>query len=159
LSEASENPRPFDVQTIESLVRLMTENDISEIDLAWGDERIRLRRGPRVSAATVPAAAPAPAVPPSPAVPAAAPTEKSGKKLHEITSPTVGTFYHQRQPGDPPLVTVGSRVTRTTPVGVITAMKVNNEILAECDGVIVEVCAKNDEFVDYGTVLFRVDLS
>jgi acetyl-CoA carboxylase biotin carboxyl carrier protein len=164
LSEASEKPRPFDVRTIEHLVRLMRENDLSEIDLSEGDQRIRLRRGSRlVAAAAVAPAAPAlaahPPAPP-PAAPAAAATaEKPAKKLHEIRSPTVGTFYAQKEPGAPPYVSVGSRVTPATIVGLIMAMKVNNEIPAECSGTIAEVCVKNEEFVEYNTVLFRVEPS
>ena len=161
LSEASEKPRPFDVRTIEYLVRLMTEHDLSEIDLSEGDERIRLRRGSRLvaapHAASAPASAPAPHPAPSAAPPATA--EKPGKKLLEIKSPTVGTFYAQREPGAPPYVSLGTRVTPTTVVGLIMAMKVNNEIQAECSGTVVEVCVKNEEFVEFNTVLFRVDPS
>src|SRR4051812_22969223 len=135
----------------------MTENDLSEIDLSEGEQRIRLRRGSRLVAA--PAAAPAPHPAPQPAPSAAPPAaaEKPGKKLLEIKSPTVGTFYAQREPGAPPYVTVGTRVTPTTVVGLIMAMKVNNEIQAECSGTVVEVCVKNEEFVEFNTVLFRVD--
>lgn len=161
MSEASEKPRPFDVRTIEYLVRLMSENDLSEVDLSEGEQRIRLRRGTRAAAVAAPlapvAAAPAAASPVAP--PAQAQPEKPSKKLLEIKSPTVGTFFHQRQPGDAPLVTVGSRVTPTTPVGVIMAMKVHNEVPAGCTGTIVEVCAGNDEFVEFNAVLFRVDPS
>ena len=161
MSEASEKPRPFDVRTIEYLVRLMRENDLSEIDLSEADQRIRLRRGSRLVAAPVAVAAPAPTVP-SPAHPApatAATPEKPKKHLHEIRSPTVGTFYAQKEPGSPPYVNVGSRVTPTTIVGLIMAMKVNNEIPAECSGTIVEVCVKNEDFVEFNTVLFRVEPS
>jgi acetyl-CoA carboxylase biotin carboxyl carrier protein len=159
LSEASEKPRPFDVRTIEYLVRLMRENDLSEIDLSEGEQRIRLRRGPRLVAQAVaaPAAHPAASAPAPAAPPAQA--EKPAKKLLEIRSPTVGTFFHQRQPSDPPLVRVGDRVTPATPVGVIMAMKVSNEVLAECAGVIAEVCVGNNEAVEFNTVLFRVDPS
>jgi len=162
LSEASEKPRPFDVRMIEHLVRLMSENDLSEIDLSQGDQRIRLRRGSRLIAAPAAVSAPAaalaaPQAPPAPAAPATA--ERPAKKLHEIRSPTVGTFYAQKEPGAPPYVSVGSRVTPTTIVGLIMAMKVNNEIQAECSGTIAEVCVKNEDFVEYNTVLFRVEPS
>jgi acetyl-CoA carboxylase biotin carboxyl carrier protein len=156
LSEASEKPRPFDVRTIEYLVRLMRENDLSEIDLTEGEQRIRLRRGPRLVAQAV--AAPVAQAAPAPAAAApAAQAEKPAKKLLEIKSPTVGTFFHQRQPSDPPLVRVGDRVTPASPVGVIMAMKVSNEVLAECAGTIAEVCVGNNEAVEFNTVLFRVD--
>jgi acetyl-CoA carboxylase biotin carboxyl carrier protein len=160
LAEASETPRPFDVRTIRHLVRLMRENDLSEIDLIEGDRRIRLRRGPKVVSG--PTAAPVSALPVSAAAPPAAPrpaaeAEKPAKKLHEIKSPTVGVFYSQREPGAPPFVGPGSRVNPTTVVGLIEAMKVYSDVLAECSGVITEVCVANKEPVEFGTVLFRVD--
>ena len=88
----------------------------------------------------------------------AAPTSDK-KPLKEIKSPTVGTFYAQREPGAPSFVTVGTRVTPSTVVGLIEAMKVYNEIPAECAGTIVEVCVNNKDAVEYNTVLFRVDPS
>jgi acetyl-CoA carboxylase biotin carboxyl carrier protein len=69
----------------------------------------------------------------------------------------VGTFYAQPSPEAPPYVSVGSRVTPTTVVCQIEAMKIFNEIMAECSGVIREILVKNKEPVEYGTVLFRVD--
>jgi acetyl-CoA carboxylase biotin carboxyl carrier protein len=164
VADPSDNPRPFDVRTVRYLVRLMTQNDLSEIDLAEGDQRIKIRRGPRVittssPTAVVAAASPTPAPPqsaatpremtPAPAVPA--------KNLIEIKSPTVGTFYAARDPNSPPFVQVGSKVTPNTVVCLIEAMKVFNDVQAECSGTIVEVCVKNKDFVEYNTVLFRVD--
>lgn len=167
MADESDTPRPFDVNTIRELIRLMSRHDLSEIDLSWGDERIRLRKGGRMVAtpmpsmplpATMPTIAPGAPQPPvtAPAVPAAT-SEAPAKKLIEIKSPTVGTFYAQREPGSPPFVTVGSRVTPTTVVGLIEAMKVFNDVPADCTGVIREVCVNNKDFVEYNTVLFRVD--
>jgi acetyl-CoA carboxylase biotin carboxyl carrier protein len=149
----NDQPRPFDVRTIKFLVRLMSRHDLSEIDLHEGDQRIRLRRGARKVAGPAPSA-PLPALPQA-AVPA--PVEKAAKKLLEIKSQVVGTVYAQKEPGAPPFVSVGSRVTPETTVCIVLAMKVHNEIQAGCSGVIAEVLIKNDDFVDYGTVLFRVD--
>jgi acetyl-CoA carboxylase biotin carboxyl carrier protein len=159
LAEANETPRPFDVRTIRYLVRLMSQHDLSEIDLTEGEKRIRLRRGARpAEGAEAPPAAPAPVAharaQPQEQAPAA---EKPAKKLLEIKSPAVGTFYAQKEPGAPPYVTVGSRVTPTTVVCIVEAMKVLNEITADCSGVVAEVCVGNKDFVEYGTVLFRVD--
>src|SRR5262245_61113887 len=161
VAEEIDKPRPFDVRTIRYLVRLMSEHNLSEIDLTEGDHRIQLRRGtggtdavaatPMMNATP---AAQATLVNPAP-LPQAA--EKPARKLLEIKSPTVGTFYAQKEPGAPSFVNVGSRVTPTTVVCLIEAMKVYNEIQAECAGVIVEVCVNNKDFVEYNTVLFRVD--
>jgi acetyl-CoA carboxylase biotin carboxyl carrier protein len=157
--EAHTPPGPFDVRTIEQLVALMSKHELSEIDLREGEQRICLRRG----GFTAPAANPPiveKSTPAALAVPKAAETQPQpspGRQLIPIKSPTVGTFYAQEKPGVPPFVTVGSRVTPTTIVCVIEAMKIFNEIPAECSGVLVEVCVQNKEFVEFGTVLFRVD--
>jgi acetyl-CoA carboxylase biotin carboxyl carrier protein len=143
----------------------MTLNDLSEIDLAEGEQRIKIRRGPRVITTTAPVASAAPPPVPSPAAsptPASAPAESTSpaapaKKLIEIKSPTVGTFYAARDPNSPPFVQVGSKVNNNTVVCLIEAMKVYNDVQAECTGTIVEVCVKNKDFVEYNTVLFRVD--
>src|SRR3954466_14207942 len=101
-------PRPFDVRTIEYLLKLMSEHDLSEIALQEGDQRIRLRRGTAAAPAFYPAshaAAPhvshaAPASIPSAPTPPAAPT----KNLIEIKSPMVGTFYSKPKPDKPDYV-------------------------------------------------------
>ena len=96
----------------------------------------------------------APAVKPDSApAPAAAPS----RKLVEIKSITPGTFYSASSPEAQPFVRLGSKVTPTTVVGLIEAMKLFNEITAECNGVIAEVLVENQQAVEYGQVLFRVD--
>ena len=152
MADDQEKPRPFDVRTIRNLVRLMGTHDLSEISLAEGDQRIRIRRGPRVVKTAAPTASyAAPATAPTPAA------EQPASKLIDIKSPTVGTFYSQRDPGSPPFVSVGSRVNPATVVCLIEAMKVYNDIPAEVSGVIREVCVNNKESVEFNTVLFRVD--
>jgi acetyl-CoA carboxylase biotin carboxyl carrier protein len=95
---------------------------------------------------------------PTPAAPAASPEAvKSAKKLQEIKSPVVGTFYSQAKPGEEPFVRVGSRVATATVVGLIEAMKIYNEITADCTGVVTEVLVENQQPVEFGQVLFRVD--
>jgi acetyl-CoA carboxylase biotin carboxyl carrier protein len=160
VADDREMPRPFDVRTIRYLVRLMSHHDLSELELAEGDMRIRIRRGPRVVQTAAPTATLAPSPQPAALTPAPAPSataEKPASKLIEIKSPTVGTFYAQRDPGSPPFVTVGSRVNPKTVVCLIEAMKVYNDIQAEVSGVIREVCVQNKESVEFNTVLFRVD--
>jgi acetyl-CoA carboxylase biotin carboxyl carrier protein len=158
--DASKHPGPFDVRMIGQLVALMKKHDLSEIDLRQGEQRICLRRGgfaaPPVALPTV-EEKPAPASLPPPKAAQTPPPSAPSPQLIEIKSPTVGTFYAQEKPSAPPYVTVGSRVTPTTVVCQIEAMKIFNEITADCSGVIVEVCVANKEFVEYGTVLFRVD--
>jgi acetyl-CoA carboxylase biotin carboxyl carrier protein len=154
-------PRPFDVQTVKYLVRLMSRHDLSEIDLREGDKRIRLARGPRGLTTTYAQpmsmpAMPAPAVGAPPAALSTAPA-KPEKKLLEIKSETPGTFYASASPGADPFVRVGSKVTPTTVVCLIEAMKLHNQIEAGCSGVIAEILVENQQPVEYNQVLFRVD--
>ncbi len=157
--EASDNARLPDVRTIRHLAALMTSHDLSEIDLRDGTLHIRLRRGARFKGVPVVAPAAAPAAEPAPAAKPAAAPEPPARKLIEIKSPTPGTFYAQEKPGAPPYVKVGDRVEPTTVVCQIEAMKIFNEIQAECAGVIAEVLVENKQPVEFGTVLFRVDPS
>ena len=159
MADASDGPRPFDVATIRYLVRLMRRHDLGEIDLREGDRRICLRRA-AAAAPAAPAVAPSPAAsaaPPAPPPAAAAAPDKAARKLTEIKSTLVGTFYAQRKPGEPPFVTAGTKVRPGDPLCIIMAMKVENTIESDVAGTVVEVCVKNEDFVEYNTVLFRVD--
>ena len=157
-------PRPFDVKTVEYLLRLMSDHELSEIDLKEGDQRIRLRKGgdaPLMVAAPAPVAHSHPPTPPAHAAgsPVSPPPAPAGKKLLEIKSELIGTFYTRPAPDKPEFVKVGSRVTPDTTVCIVMAMKVNNEIKAGVSGTVAEVVAKNEDFVDFNSVLFRVDPS
>lgn len=144
---------------LEHLIGLMAEHDLSELDLHEGENRIRLRRGtaaPMMMAAPVAAAAPVATPATSSAAPpvvAAAPA----KNLHEIKSPMVGTFYAKPTPDKDDYVKVGSKIKADTVVCKLEAMKLFNDLPAECVGTIAEVCVKNGQPVDFGTVLFRVE--
>lgn len=156
---------PFDVKTVEALVELMTEHDLSEIYLRDGNQHVRLRRGVTPSVvvpATVPLAPAMPAAAPSSAAASPAMSEPAAapkKNLVEIKSETVGTFYSQAKPGEPPFAKLGDRVTPNKVIGLIEVMKTYNEVQANCTGVIVEVLAENGKYVDFNEVLFRVDPS
>jgi acetyl-CoA carboxylase biotin carboxyl carrier protein len=162
-------PRPFDVRTVEYLLKLMSEHDLAEIDLKEGEQRIRLRKGCAIPPAFYPSqhpvAAPAMAHPAAPA-PSAQQAPGSGtqpappaRNLIEIKSPMVGTLYSKPDPKKPDFVSIGDKVTPKTVVCTIEAMKTYNPVVAECSGTIVEVCFKSGDFVEYGNVLFRVEPS
>jgi len=159
-----DTPRPFDVKTVEYLLKLMTEHDLAEVHLREGDQQIRLRRGAAIPAGYVAApVGPAPAAPaphpapassgPTAATPAPAPT----RNLLEIKSPMVGTFYSKPKPSLPDYVTVGGAVKPDTVVCLIEAMKLYNDIKAEVSGRIAEVCVNNGDCVEFNQVLFRVE--
>ena len=146
----------FDVRKVRRLVELMNEHDLSELDLRQGEQRIRIRRGHEplvVSGATpvAPAAAPRPAeVTPTGGV-------VDNPNLTVIKSPMVGTFYAAPNPDSAPFVRVGDQVGRDTTVCIIEAMKVFNEIPAECAGRVVAVLVESGEAVEFGQPLFKVE--
>jgi len=160
--DPSRPPGPFDVRTVKALVGLMTQHDLSEIDLREGNQRLRLRRGYQPLAASAPPPVVTMATAPTVAAPAAAKSEGAppaapSRHLLEIKSPTPGTFYASPKPGESAFVKVGSKVSPESVVCLIEAMKIFNEIQAECGGVIVEVLVENQQAVEYGQVLFKVD--
>ncbi|MBL8825463.1 MAG: acetyl-CoA carboxylase biotin carboxyl carrier protein [Planctomycetaceae bacterium] len=149
----------FDVKKLRRLIELMNEHDLGEVDLRDGDVRVRLRKKGEVAAVEArPAmAAPAPvaAAPAAPtAAAAAAPKEDN---LIVIKSPMVGTFFAASSPENPPFAKVGDRIGPESTVCIIEAMKVFNEIPAECSGQIAAVLVKNGDPVEYGQPLFKVD--
>ncbi|HEX6963063.1 MAG TPA: acetyl-CoA carboxylase biotin carboxyl carrier protein [Lacipirellula sp.] len=154
----------FDVRRVRRLVELMQEFELAEIDLRQAEQRIRLRKDqepvivpggyapmPQAAAPPMPAAAQ-----PAPAPPAAAPSAESASAQF-ITSPMVGTFYVSSSPDSPPFVKVGDQVGKDTVVCIVEAMKVFNEIPAECTGKIAAVLVDNGAPVEYGQKLFRVE--
>ena len=162
VSSNAKKTGPFDVKTVEALVALMAENDLSEIYLKDGNQHLRLRRG-GAGPIHVPAAAPlTPAATVAVAKPAAADAASAApakSNLIEIKSETVGTFYSQAKPSEPPFVKKGDRVTPNKVVGLVEVMKTYSEIQANCSGTIVEVLVENGKYVEFGEVLFRVDPS
>jgi acetyl-CoA carboxylase biotin carboxyl carrier protein len=162
---ANSGPVPgdvFDVRKVRKFIELMNEHDLTEIDLRQGDQRIRLRRGPEtVTVATVPAM-PAGAAGFSgghgaPSKDAVASADEGNAVL--IRSPMVGTFYSAANPESPPFVKIGDQVGPETTVCIVEAMKVFNEIPAECSGRIVAMLVQNGDPVEFGQPLFRVEPS
>jgi acetyl-CoA carboxylase biotin carboxyl carrier protein len=152
----------IDIRKLKELVRLMVENDLTELDLRDEQETVTVKRPglhvpPQVIAAPMmhPAVhAPAPtAAAASPAAPAAAP---AAEKLPAIESPMVGTFYASPGPDKAPFVTVGAKVGPDTTVCLIEAMKIFNEIKAETSGTVEEVLVKSGQPVEFGQPLFRI---
>ncbi len=155
----------FDLAQLRELIEMMEQHGVTEVNLRHGDQQWRLRRGP--SMVSVPAAyAPAPvlpagvpaAAPAGPATPAAAPSPPAAAEsgLTEIKSPAVGTFYAAPTPDDPPFVKVGTKVAPETTVCLIEAMKVFNQIPADCSGIIEKILAKDGDAIEFGQPLFLV---
>ena len=159
------------IDEIKTIVKLMSDNDLTEFKIESEEMTLCLRRAARQQTAPAPVFVPAaiPAAAPAVSLPAAAPAAapevssavSSGRASHDpakiIESPTVGTFYRSSAPGAEPFVKVGSHVEADTTVAVVEAMKVMNEIKAEKSGVIKEILLENGQPVEYGQPLFVLE--
>ena len=165
----------LDIRKLKELIRLMVENELTEVDLKDEKETVSLRRegsqAPVVQMSPAPAAppaapapvapaaaapAPAPAAPAPAAAPASEPSPADTSNFEQITSPMVGTFYSAAKPESPAFANVGDTVTADTTVCIVEAMKIFNEIKAEQSGVIEKVLVSNGDSVEFGQALFLV---
>ncbi len=155
----------FDLDRLKKLLQMMEKHGVTEVNLEAGDERWKVRRGPKevyaapaapmAMAAPAPVAAVAPAAAPS--APAAAAEEATVPSGPTINSPTVGTYYSAPTPDDPVFVKVGDTVSADTIVCIVEAMKVFNQIPAETSGKIAEILVQNGDPVEFGQPLFRLE--
>jgi len=151
------------LEDVRRLVRLVEESEIDELDVWhwWG--RVRVRKTPEGTFATVPGTASREAVIPAPSGPAAAPEpraeigEAEDPGLTPIQSPMVGTFYRAPAPDAEPYVSVGTRVEPGQTVCIIEAMKLMNEIQSEVRGKIARVMVENADPVEFGQTLFLIE--
>lgn len=154
----------FDLGQLRRLIKLMEAHDLTEINLKQGSEKVQLRRGGVAPQPVTMPAAPAPvAVAPPAAASAAAATPAApaadGPNIVTIKSPMVGTFYGRPNPDAEPFVKVGQRINADTVICIVEAMKVFNEIPAEVSGQVVAVLADDQQAVDFGRPLFKIDTS
>lgn len=157
----------MDLKEIKQLLKLMDEHGLTEFTLERADEKLMLKRaghGVALAPALVSLPAPALAAPAAPAAPAplavAAPAPaKEDDAVRAITSPMVGTYYAAPSPDSEPYAHVGGNVGPDTVVCIIEAMKIMNEIKAELNGTITQVCVKSGQPVEFGQVLFKVRVS
>jgi acetyl-CoA carboxylase biotin carboxyl carrier protein len=146
----------LDLDTVRALAVLLAEHDITEFEHEAEGVRVRLVRGARPTFSAVPTGmtAPAPASP-STGAPLAASAEAPADSV-DVTSPFVGTFYRSPSPDAPSFVEVGSVVRPGQTLCIVEAMKLMNEIEAECSGTVVEVFAQNGKAVEFGQKLYRI---
>lgn len=157
-----------DLQKIKELIEIMKDNELLEVEIKHGDDKIFLKRHqpqPTVdrNLGTIAPMRPEFVAPPSETggnealiQTYASQSAPKAEDLVEIKSPIVGTFYATPSPDSEHYVEVGSTVNPTTVVCIIEAMKVMNEIKAETSGTIVEILVTNGQAVEYGQVLFKV---
>jgi acetyl-CoA carboxylase biotin carboxyl carrier protein len=149
----------MDLRKLKTLIDLVENSGIAELEIQEGEERVRITRAVAPSSQTVmmhaPVAAPpaiapaaAPMVAPEPAAP---PEEPSG---HVVKSPMVGTFYRAASPGAKVFVEIGDTVKEGDTLCIVEAMKLMNEIEADASGVVKAILAENGQPVEFGQPLF-----
>lgn len=165
----------MNLKDIEKIVKLMDDHGLTQFKLEQDETKLELKKSGDVdvdAVKTLLASQPPMMAQPSPAMmapqpgPASAqgPAQPAGDAglpagVEEIKSPMVGTFYSAPKPESPPFVSAGSKVDTDSPVCIIEAMKVMNEIQAEMKGEIVEVLVENGTPVQFGDPLFRIKTS
>ena len=154
----------MNIKQIKALAQILAQNDLSALEINEGETRIRLERTatqPVAQPGTVLVAPPMPAAAAQPMqeAPASAPVDNPGVDFNDVfeaKSPLVGVFYAAPSPGAEPFVRVGSRVKKGDVLCIVEAMKLMNEIQAERDGEIVDICAHDGDVVEFGQTLFKL---
>lgn len=151
----------MDLRKLKTLIDLVQQSGIAELEITEGEEKVRISRfgSPGTQMATPqPMMVPATAMPAvelaEPAAPVETPAEAEG---HAVKSPMVGTFYRSSAPGAKAFVEVGQTVKTGETICIIEAMKLLNEIEADHDGVIKAILVENGQPVEYGQPLFVID--
>ena len=145
----------MNIRQIRELAQIVRENGLSALEISENDSKIRIE----CAHGEVVVAAPAPAAVPAMEAPAPVIREEAAvdfNRVHEIKSPMVGVFYASPSPDSKPFVEIGQKVKKGDVVCIIEAMKLMNELTADQDGEVVDVCVNNGDVVEYGQPLFKL---
>jgi acetyl-CoA carboxylase biotin carboxyl carrier protein len=147
-----------DIVQIRELIEIMKENDLVEVTIEHGDDKLRLKRACAQTTMTgMPfMGLPVPAHSNGSAQNVTDKTANADEGLIDITSPIVGTFYEAPSPDSPHYAEIGTHVSPSSVVCIIEAMKVMNEIKAEVSGTIVQILVRNGQAVEFGQPMFKV---
>jgi acetyl-CoA carboxylase biotin carboxyl carrier protein len=146
----------MDLRKIKTLIDLVEQSGISELEVREGEESVRISRQvamPVQQFVSAPAALPAAPA----AAPAAIAAPAKVDNRHIVKAPMVGTFYRSPSPGAKSFVEVGQTVKAGQVLCIIEAMKMLNQIEADKAGVVVEVLAENEKPVEFDQPLFAIE--
>lgn len=152
----------MDLRKLKTLIDLVQQSGIAELEITEGEEKVRISRGTPVTHTNVTvtpsgaASAPAVTTPAAEGAATAPPAEPPPPEGHIIKSPMVGTFYRSSAPGAKAFVEVGQAVKAGETVCIIEAMKLLNEIESDHDGVVKAVLVENGQPVEYGQPLIII---
>jgi acetyl-CoA carboxylase biotin carboxyl carrier protein len=152
----------MDLRKLKTLIDLVSESNISELEITEADGKVRIvKADPHAMAqpqyATMMMQAPqavAPVAAPVAAAESAAPVVAPG---HAVKSPMVGTFYRSANPGAKPFVEVGDSIKEGDPICIIEAMKIMNEIEADKSGTVTHILCENGQAVEFGQSLITIE--
>jgi acetyl-CoA carboxylase biotin carboxyl carrier protein len=153
----------MDLRKLKTLIDLVAESGVSELEVTEGEDKVRIVKHPNPSQLAPIQQVYAPA--PAPVAPAAAPVASSTSgetstpavpEGHAVKSPMVGTFYRSPTPGAEPFVKIGDSVKEGQALCIIEAMKLLNEIEADKSGVVKEILCENGQGVEFGQTLFII---
>ena len=148
----------MDIRKVKKLIELVEESTIDELEIHEAEESVRIsRHRPAPVHYAPPPHYGAPAPPPAAAVTATVNSEPALPEGHVVLSPMVGTFYQSSSPGQKPFVAIGQSVSVGDTLCIIEAMKILNQIEADCAGVVRAALADDGQPVEFGQPLFVID--
>ena len=149
----------MNIKQIRELAQILSQNELSALEFTEGETRIRMERSTGQPTAVQAAECAVKSEAPAAVKPAAQAERDAGvdfNNLTEVKSPLVGVFYSAPSPEAEPFVKVGSTVKKGDVLCIVEAMKLMNEIMAEQDGTVVDICAHNGDIVEFGQTLFKL---
>lgn len=144
------------IEEIKELIQALEDSSLTSLEISQGETSVKLEKNYSFSPSPILQAAPVTMELPVQAVPSVLvqSTETVQPKGKAVTCPLVGVFYAAPSPNDAPFVSVGDSVKKGDILCIVEAMKLMNEITAEQDGIITEICVENGQVVEYGQPLF-----
>jgi acetyl-CoA carboxylase biotin carboxyl carrier protein len=146
----------MNIDTLKHVVKVAKDEGVAELKVESKDFKIEVRFSTGVVAPVVHHQPVAHAVVAPQVAAATTKTQVTDSKFHIIKSPFVGTFYSSPGPGKPAYVKVGDKVKTGQALCVLEAMKIMNEIDADINGEVVEICVENESLVEFGQPLFKI---
>ena len=151
----------MDLRKLKTLIDLVSESNVSELEITEAEGKVRIVKGGGAvampvmqTAVAAPVAVATPAVAAVPAAEAPAAAEPAG---HTVKSPMVGTFYRSSSPGAKAFVEVGDTIKQGDTICIVEAMKILNEIEADKTGTVTQILVDNGQAVEYGQPLFVIE--
>jgi len=138
----------IDSDSIRALAALLTETNLTDIEIEENGKRIRVSRRAVQAFAPAPTHSVAPSDAPAP--------KREGPAVGAVTSPMVGTVYASPEPGAPPFVNVGDTVKEGDTLLIVEAMKTMNPILAPRGGTVSEICVSDAQPIEFGQTLLII---